>query len=138
MPKLTPTQAQTVAAMENAASLSTQGRSLWQDARRRFLSNPATLASLILLASMVSFAVLYLAFGPHDVITQYRDRPSHPPTLDNWHLFGTDLTGRDMVARLSFGLIISILVGLAATSVSLVIGLLWGAIAGFAGGKPTP
>jgi oligopeptide transport system permease protein len=51
------------------------------------------------------------------------------------HLFGTDPLGRDLLTRILIGGRISLAVGFAATLVSVVIGVLWGAIAGFAGGK---
>jgi oligopeptide transport system permease protein len=51
------------------------------------------------------------------------------------HWFGTDIYGRDMVARVMAGLGVSLAVGAIATTVSLVIGVAWGAIAGFAGGR---
>ncbi len=112
----------------------TKGRSLWDDARRRLMRNPAAVASLY----VVSLLVLLAAFGPmlwlHKVDTIFRDSVGIAPTLTNMHLLGTDTEGRDMVARLLFGLRISLLVGVAATAVALTIGVLYGAIAGFLGG----
>lgn len=111
-----------------------KGRSLWEDARRRLMRNPAAVAS----AYVVAVLVLIAAFGPmlwvHSIEDIFRDRVGIPPTTENWHLLGTDTEGRDMVARLIFGLRISLLVGVAATAVALTIGVAWGAIAGFFGG----
>jgi len=111
-----------------------KGRSLWEDAWRRLMRNPAAVTSLY----VVAILVLIAAFGPllwvHHADTIFRDRVSIPPTFDNLHLLGTDTEGRDMVARLIFGLRISLLVGLAATTVALTIGVAWGAVAGFFGG----
>jgi oligopeptide transport system permease protein len=111
-----------------------KGRSLWEDARRRLMRNPAAVVSLY----VVAILVLIAAFGPllwlHKADTIFRDRVAIAPTLENWHLLGTDTEGRDMVARTMFGLGISMLVGLAATVVALTIGVAWGAIAGFFGG----
>lgn len=61
------------------------------------------------------------------------DAQFEPPNLVHW--FGTDVHGRDLFARVMFGARISILVGIVAASVSLVIGVVWGAIAGYAGGR---
>ena len=111
-----------------------KGRSLWEDARRRLLRNPAAVISLYVLGVLVLLA----AFGPllwvHRVDTIFRDEVGLAPTLQNWHWLGTDTEGRDMVARLLFGLRISLLVGIAATAVALTIGVAWGATAGFVGG----
>lgn len=111
-----------------------KGRSLWEDARRRLMRNPAAVTSLYVVAILVLIAV----FGPflwvHKYDTIFRDSVSIAPTFKDMHLLGTDTEGRDMVARLILGLGISLLVGLAATVVALTIGVLWGAIAGFVGG----
>lgn len=117
----------------DAAAL-TKGRSLWDDASRRLMRNPAAVVSLY----VVSLLVLLAAFGPmlwvysHEDI--FRDRVGIAPTFEHMHLLGTDTEGRDMVARLMMGLRISMLVGVAATAVALTIGVLYGAVAGFLGG----
>ena len=111
-----------------------KGRSLWDDARRRLVRNPAAVLSLYAVALLALLAM----FGPmlwvHPVDAIFRDRVGIAPTFENMHLLGTDTEGRDMVARVLFGLRISLLVGVAATAVALTIGVLWGAIAGFVGG----
>lgn len=111
-----------------------QGRSLWDDARARLLRNRAAVAAM----AVLSVLVLLAAFGPmlwvHDHLTQ-SDRIKIAPTLENWHILGTDYLGRDALARLLIALRISLLVGLVATLVSLVIGVTWGATAGFLGGR---
>ena len=71
----------------------------------------------------------------HDYDTIYRDRVSIAPTLDNWHILGTDAQGRDLLARTLVGLGVSLMVGIVATIVSLLIGVTWGATAGFLGGR---
>jgi oligopeptide transport system permease protein len=111
-----------------------KGRSLWEDARRRLMRNPAAVVSLY----VVVLLVLIAAAGPflwvHKYDTIFRDSVGIAPTFENMHIFGTDTEGRDMVARVIAGLGISLLVGAAATAVALTIGVLYGAIAGFAGG----
>jgi len=111
-----------------------KGRSLWEDARRRLFRNPAAVISMY----VVAILVLIAAFGPmlwiHSAEEIFRDRVAIGPTWENMHILGTDTEGRDMVARLMFGLRISMLVGLAATLVALTIGVSYGAIAGFFGG----
>ena len=112
-----------------------KGRSLWDDSRRRLLANKAAIAGAIVLTLMAVIAFIGPFFWPHDYAHQYQDQLSIAPTLENMHWLGTDIYGRDMVARILVGLQISLTVGFIATFVSLVIGVTWGAIAGFAGGR---
>lgn len=112
-----------------------KGRSLWDDSRRRLLANKAAMAGFIVLGALSLIAVIGPLVWPHPYAMQYQDRLHIGPTLENMHWLGTDIYGRDMVARIITGLQISLAVGLIATLVSLVIGVTWGAIAGFAGGR---
>ena len=112
-----------------------QGRSLWDDARRRLLRNRAAVASMIVLAAYLVIALLSLAFWPHDYEFPYRDRVAIAPTFENLHILGTDIQGRDLFARTMVGFLVSLSVGVVATLVSLVIGLAWGATAGYVGGR---
>jgi oligopeptide transport system permease protein len=129
---LTQTTAEKSALMELAA---VQGRSLWDDAFARLKRNRAAMASIFLLVLLTLLAFLGPLFWPHSFDEIYRDRVAIAPTFDNMHWLGTDMIGRDMVARLMYGLQISLSVGVLATLVSLVIGVTWGAVAGFAGGR---
>lgn len=112
-----------------------QGRSLWDDALARLLRNKAAVASMIMLAILVFLAFIGPLLWVHDGGEIYRDRVQIPPTWENWHIFGTDAQGRDMFARTLVGLRMSLLVGVVATAVSLIIGVIWGATAGFLGGR---
>ena len=112
-----------------------KGRSLWDDSLRRLLANRAAMAGFVVLGLITVIAVVGPFVWPHDFATQYRDRLAIGPTFENLHLLGTDIYGRDLVARVMTGLRISLAVGAIATFVSLVIGVAWGAVAGFAGGR---
>jgi oligopeptide transport system permease protein len=112
-----------------------KGRSLWQDARRRLLANRAAVASMILLAIVALLAILAPLLSPHPYDAVYWDRIQAPPDLANAHWFGTDGNGRDLFVRTLYGARVSLLVGILATAVSLVIGVTWGAIAGYVGGR---
>ncbi len=117
----------------NAAAV--QGRSLWEDARRRLLRNHAAVASMIVL-SIITLAALFGPFvWPHHYDTIYYDRVLIEPTWENLHILGTDPQGRDQFVRLLYGLRVSLAVGIVATFVSLVIGVIWGAVAGYSGGR---
>lgn len=110
------------------------GRSLWDDARRRLFNNKAAVVSMWVLGILILLAM----FGPMLWVHDYSKISADTelaPTLQDWHLLGTDEQGRDLVARNLLGLRISMAVGLVATIVSLIIGVTWGAIAGYAGGR---
>jgi oligopeptide transport system permease protein len=111
-----------------------KGRSLWDDARRRLGRNPAAMISLCVLALLVALALFGPALWVHRVDEIDKAHVAIAPTFANAHWFGTDGNGRDMVARILFGLGISLAVGLIATLVAMVIGVAWGATAGYVGG----
>ncbi len=126
---LTPGSRRGAAAMLRAA----EGRSLWDDARRRLLRNRAAVASMIVLALIVLAAVIgpFLAPYRYDTITK-TDVLAAP--LVHGHLLGADSLGRDLLSRILTGLRVSLGVGVVATAVALFIGVAWGAIAGYFGG----
>ena len=121
------------AATSVAAPPAVKGRSLWDDARRRLLRNRAALASMVTLGLLVAAAALGPLFVPF-AYDQVDKVDVWVPPLFHGHLLGTDALGRDLLARLLTGLRVSLAIGIIATFVSLVIGVTWGAVAGFVGG----
>jgi len=121
----------------NGAALETNGApaaSLWSDAMKRVRRNRAAVASLIFLAVVALLAGLAPWIpGLPDPTLQNLKLSATPPSLAHW--FGTDELGRDAFARVIWGGRISLLVGLVGTLVSIVIGVTYGAIAGYAGGR---
>ncbi|HJF74114.1 MULTISPECIES: oligopeptide ABC transporter permease OppC [Gallibacterium] len=111
------------------------GRSLWQDARRRFFRNKAAVASLIILF----FIMLFVIFAPMLMPFSYEDTDwammTNPPDFESMHYFGTDSSGRDLLVRLAIGGRISLLVGIAGAFIAVLVGTLYGATAGYIGGK---
>lgn len=109
-----------------------EGTSLWRDAWKRLFKNKAAVASLIFVGILAILALLtpWIAPYPYDAI-QY-DQIGFAPSLSHW--FGTDTLGRDLLTRCLFGLRISLAIGLVATLVSFIIGVSWGATAGYLGG----
>jgi oligopeptide transport system permease protein len=121
--------------LQQAASESVKGRSLWQDAGRRLVKNRAAVVSAVILGLLVLLVIFGPMLSPHDYYTQDYDAIWQPPTLSDGHLLGTDSIGRDLFVRTLAGGRISLMIGLVATLVSLIIGVAYGAIAGYFGGK---
>ncbi|MFM2477453.1 oligopeptide ABC transporter permease OppC [Celerinatantimonas sp. MCCC 1A17872] len=117
-----------------ADQLEVEGRSLWQDAFRRFRRNHAAMISLTILI----FIILFVLIGPY--FSQYPfdatdwAHMSSAPSFANGHYFGTDSLGRDLFVRSLLGGRISLLVGVLGALVAVVIGTLYGATSGFVGG----
>ena len=112
-----------------------KGSSLWHDAALRLRRNHAAVASLVVLAVIIlSCVILPMIPGlVADPNLQSLPDKNLGPSADYW--FGTDHLGRDIFARVLYGGRISILVGLITTCVSVTIGVVWGAVAGYSGGK---
>ena len=109
-----------------------QGSSPWSDAWRRLRKNRLAVAGGAILVVLA----LCCAAGPffsQSYEDQNLDLGAAPPSAAHW--FGTDTLGRDLLARVLYGGRISIMVGLIATVVALAIGVTYGAVAGFIGGK---
>ncbi|QLG89282.1 ABC transporter permease subunit [Chitinibacter bivalviorum] len=123
------------AAAEALSAPQIANRSPWADARRRFLRNKAAVVSMVLLVLIATACIFGPMVLPHQFDTTDWDAMSLGPTLHNWHLFGTDEMGRDLLVRTLIGGRISLFVGLMATLASVTLGILWGATAGFLGGK---
>lgn len=111
------------------------GRSLWSDARRRFLRNRAAIVSLAVLSLICLACVIGPWVLPHSFDSADWDLMSAAPTLANSHYWGTDDAGRDLLVRCLIGGRVSLTVGLLATLSSVTLGIVWGATAGFVGGK---
>lgn len=112
-----------------------KGRSLWADAYRRFTHNKAAVVGFIVLTliTLICFGAPYLGLRDQEDINW--DMISVGPDFAQGYFFGTDQNGRDLFVRTLYGGQVSLIVGAVATLVSLVIGTLWGATAGFVGGR---
>lgn len=105
----------------------------WRAARRRLFENHVAVAGGVVLL-LVAFACLFvpLLLGLEPQLTHPALRHL-PPSSQYW--FGTDALGRDLFARVLVGGRTSLAVGLAATAVSVLVGVAYGAIAGYYGGR---
>ncbi|WP_407941051.1 ABC transporter permease subunit [Oceanomicrobium pacificus] len=117
-----------------------KGRSLWQDARQRFFHNKAAVGGLICLTLVVLFAII----GPYFAVWSNEEidwaiignaATMGAPSIANGHYFGVDDLGRDLYSRVIQGTQISLMVGIVGASISVVVGTLYGATAGYFGGR---
>ncbi len=110
-----------------------EGTSLWKDAFRRLKKNRAAMISAVVLLAIIVACVLVppLSAYRYDV-ADLKVGPT-PPSWAHW--MGTDMFGRDLMARVFFGGRISFSVALTATSLSFFIGVTWGGVAGYFGRK---
>jgi oligopeptide transport system permease protein len=112
-----------------------QHRSLWQDALARLLRNRAAVLASLLLLGIVLLVIAGPLLSPWDAEIPDWDQAAMPPDTSSQHWFGTDVIGRDLFIRVLEGGRVSLLVALLATLVSLLIGVGYGAIAGYFGGR---
>jgi len=101
--------------LENfSEKLEVEGRSLWQDARRRFMHNRAAVASLIVLVLIALFVILAPMLSQFAYDDTDWAMMSSAPDMESGHYFGTDSSGRDLLVRVAIGGRISLMVGVAA------------------------
>ena len=105
--------------------------SAWQ----RFHSRQSARIGVWVLAVLTVAALLAPLISPYDIDAIDWDHFAVPPLSAGSHWLGTDSAGRDLFVRVAYGLRISLLIALAATAVSCVIGVSWGAVAGYVGGR---
>jgi oligopeptide transport system permease protein len=108
---------------------------LWRDAWRRLQSNRGALLALLLICIILVAAVCGPFVNPNDFDTIDWTHVATAPGLEQGHWLGTDRLGRDLFVRTLQGTRVSLTIGLFATVVSLLVGIGYGAIAGFVGGR---
>lgn len=117
-----------------------KGRSPWADARKRFIRNKAAMTGLIILILVTLFAL----FG--DLIAVWSNEELDfnvmgqvatlgAPSIENGHYFGTDDLGRDLYSRTVQGTAVSLMVGIVGAGIAVIVGTLYGATAGYVGGR---
>ena len=111
----------------------TKSRTLWTDALHRLLRNRLAVVGLIILGLFVLAAIFGPYLSPYDFLAQDVNQALQGPSRDHW--LGTDALGRDIFSRLLHGARTALLVALITTSISLVLGITLGTMAGFLGGR---
>jgi oligopeptide transport system permease protein len=110
-----------------------EGSSLGRDAWLRLRKNKAAMLGATILLLLILVALLTPWIAPYSYHQQNLLLGASPPSAEHW--LGTDVLGRDQLTRIMYGSRVSLMVGFIATAVALIIGVLWGAVAGFLGGR---
>ncbi|MBQ7561150.1 MAG: ABC transporter permease [Synergistaceae bacterium] len=105
----------------------------WQDVWQRLKKDRLALFGLIVILVMLTLAIFGPYFSSYDYDTTNFFATNEPPSLN--HLLGTDMLGRDLFVRILYGARISLAVGILASFINLFIGVIYGGISGFSGGK---
>lgn len=132
IPKVSPEMFEVVGRSDNTDTLSKKQVSYWKEVLYRFSHNKLAvigLALLVIIALMAIFAPIFSSFSYEQNVGLYNSAPS----ATNW--FGTDDLARDIFVRAWEGARISLFIGITAAIIDLVIGVLWGSIAGLSGGR---
>lgn len=107
--------------------------SLWADSWKQLRKNHAAIAGLVILIILIAASAAAPWLTPYSYEEQNLALGASKPSMQ--HLLGTDVLGRDLFTRLLYGGRTSFMVGICATVVSLLIGVPYGAISGYAGGR---
>lgn len=118
---------------EDAEKISRPSLSFWKDVSIRFRKNKLAVFGIIIAILLVIMAIIGPYLTGFDYETTDLTNTNQPPSSTHW--FGTDDLGRDIFTRTWYGARISLFIGLAAACIDLFIGVLWGSITGFRGGK---
>lgn len=110
-----------------------ESKTYFKDAWDRFKKNKMAMAGLIVLGVMVVLAIVGPMILPYSYETQDLSATNQGSSLQ--HLLGTDKFGRDMLTRILYGARISLSIGFAAAAINVVIGVVYGGISGYVGGK---
>src|SRR6202789_1608564 len=108
---------------------------LLDDAIRRLRASPAAIFSLFIIVAVVMIALLGPWLNPNSTQTLDWLHVAAAPTFQSAHWFGTDRLGRDLYVRTLAGARVSIAIGLVASTISILVGVSYGAIAGYIGGR---
>jgi oligopeptide transport system permease protein len=106
----------------------------WRQAFERLRRQRMSIAAGLMLTVIAIACALIPLFASSDYYTPHYELLSQTPTLAGGHWLGTDPLGRDMLLRVMWGCRISLAIGITASLISVVIGVAWGAVAGYAGG----
>ena len=118
---------------EAAESIKRPSISYWSDVWRRLKKNKLAMFGLIILLLLILMAIVGPYLTGYTYYTQNLDAQNLRPSADHW--FGTDSVGRDLFTRTWYGARYSLFIGIMAAMIDFLIGVIYGGIAGFKGGK---
>lgn len=118
---------------EQLEKISKKSLTFWQDVWMRFKKNKLAMTGVVLIIILSFLAIVGPSLTKYDYATNDLINSNLKPSAEHW--FGTDELGRDVFTRTWQGARISLFIGLAAAIIDLVIGVIWGGIAGYLGGK---
>ncbi|MDR3086051.1 MAG: ABC transporter permease [Christensenellaceae bacterium] len=112
--------------------------SYWRDAMRRLKENKVAVACMIFLVVLILFALIVPLVSPYTMSEQHLQHPNEPMFFraedGHMHIFGTDDLGRDLFMRLWLGTRTSLYIAVSVVVINLLIGVIYGALAGYFGG----
>lgn len=118
---------------KNSEFIAIESKTFFRDAWDRFKKNKLALFGLIFLVIMIASAILVPMLSPYTFEGQDMLNRNALPSID--HLFGTDKLGRDILVRIMYGARISLAIGFSSAFINLIIGIVYGGVAGYVGGK---
>ncbi|WP_310829726.1 ABC transporter permease [Paenibacillus pedocola] len=118
---------------KQAEVIQRESLSAWQDSWQRLRQNKMAMTALGILGLIVLAAIFAPLFSKYNYYSNDLLNTNKPPSGD--HFFGTDDLGRDIFVRTWYGARISLIVGLAAAAIDLLIGVIYGGIMGYFGGR---
>jgi oligopeptide transport system permease protein len=130
---LSPSMFELVKSQVSSDAITHPGMSLWHDAWRRFKKNYLAMLGLVVLSLLVLFSFAGPMFSYFNFFTNDLDNLFASPS---WiHPFGTDDLGRDIMTRIMYGGRISLEIGFVSVMINLVLGVSYGGISGYFGGR---
>ncbi len=117
----------------DAEKIAGASTSFWKDAWRRFKQNKLAIFGIIVIVLLGILSITGTFISGQNYSDNSLLNANQSPSLDHW--FGTDNLGRDLFARTWYGARISLFIGLTAAFLDLIIGVIWGTLSGYIGGK---
>ena len=108
-------------------------RTYWQDSWHMLRENRLAMAGLVFLSFLIIMAIIGPSLSPNSIEEQSIMNQNMPPSSEYW--FGTDDLGRDVFARTWYGARVSLFVGIMAAMIDFFVGVIYGGIAGYKGGR---